>query len=63
MSVYYEAVQSADEVLAAELAALRDDEAAGSITPAQAAARRIEAMENHISKLRSLRREHHLDGE
>ena len=62
MSAFYEAVQSADEALAAELAAIRDREADGTITPAEAAAKRVQLLEQHLAALRRLRREHHLDG-
>jgi hypothetical protein len=62
VSAFYEAVQSADEALSAELAAIRDAEAADRITPAEAAAKRVELLERHLAALRRLRREHHLDG-
>lgn len=61
-SAYYDAVSRADADLEDALAAIRAEEDAGRITPAEAAAERIGLLERHLAECRRLRREH-LGGE
>ena len=55
---YYQAMRDADEALDDALAAVRAEEDADRITPAEAAAERVGLLERHIAECRRLRREH-----
>jgi hypothetical protein len=55
---YYQAMRDADEALDDALAAVRAEEDAHRITPAEAAAERVGLLERHIAECRRLRREH-----
>jgi hypothetical protein len=55
---YYQAMRGADEALDDALAAVRAEEDAHRITPAEAAAERVGLLERHIAECRRLRREH-----
>jgi len=55
-------MRAADAALDDALAAVRAEEDAGRITPAEAAAERVGLLEQHIAECRRLRREH-LGGE
>ena len=61
-AAYFDAMRAADEALDDALAAVRAEEDAGRITPAEAAAERVGLLERHIAESRRLRREH-LGGE
>jgi hypothetical protein len=61
-SAYFDAMRDADEALDDALRAVRAEEDEDRITPAQAAAERIDLLERHIAECRRLRREH-LGGE
>ena len=61
-STYFDAMRDADEALDDALRAVRAEEDADRITPAQAATERIGLLERHIAECRRLRREH-LGGE
>ncbi len=54
-SAYYDAATAADEALEDALSHVRAEEDAGRITPAEAAAERIELMERHLAECRRLR--------
>ena len=58
VTAYYSAVHDADETLDNALAAIRAQENANRITPAEAAAERIGLYERRIAEGRRLRREH-----
>jgi hypothetical protein len=53
---YYEAVSAEDARLQQVLTSIREDEASGELTPRQAAAARIAAMETHLEKCQAHRR-------
>jgi hypothetical protein len=55
---YYQAMRDADEALDDALAAVRAEEDAHRITPAEAAAERVGLLERHIAECRRLRAEH-----
>ena len=57
-SDYFAAVTAEDERLEAVLEAIRADEAAGQLTPREAADNRIAALEAHLDKCQQLRRDH-----
>jgi hypothetical protein len=57
-SAYYDAMRDADEALDDALAAVRAEEDAHRITPAEAATERVGLLERHIEECRRLRREH-----
>jgi len=61
-AAYFDAMRAADAALDDALAAVRAEEDAGRITPAEAAAERVGLLERHIAECRRLRREH-LGGE
>ena len=61
-AAYFDAMRAADEALDDALAAVRAEEDAGRITPAEAAAERVGLLERRIAESRRLRREH-LGGE
>ena len=54
----YDAMRDADEALDDALAAIRAEQDAGRLSPAEAAAERCELLERHIAECRRLRREH-----
>jgi hypothetical protein len=56
-SAYYDAMREADEALEEALAAIRAEEDAHRITPAEAAAERVGVLERHIAECQRLRRE------
>ena len=56
-SAYFDAMREADKALDDALAAVRAEEDAGRITPAQAAAERVGLLEGHLAECRRLRRE------
>ena len=55
---YYDAMHEADEDLADALSAIRAQEDAHRITPAEAAAERVGLLERHIELCQRLRAEH-----
>lgn len=55
---YYQAMRDADEALDDALSAVRAEEAAGRITPLEAATERVGLLERHIAECRRLRGEH-----
>ena len=57
-AAYFDAMRAADAALDDALAAVRAEEDAGRITPAEAAAERVGLLERHIAECRRLRREH-----
>ena len=57
-SAYYDAMRDADEALDDALAAVRAEEDAHRITPAEAAVERVGLLERHIELCQRLRREH-----
>lgn len=59
-SAYFKAMRDADETLDDALAAVRAEEDARNITPAEAAAERVGLFERHLAECRRLRGE--LDG-
>jgi len=61
-SAYYARMRDLDEALDEALAAVRAEQDAGSITLAEAAAKRCGLLEGHIAECRRLRGEH-LGGE
>jgi hypothetical protein len=54
---YYAALRATGKALDDALAAVRTEEDAGRISPAQAAAERVGLLERHLAELRRLRRE------
>lgn len=54
---YFDAMRGADEALDDALAAVRAEEDAGRLAPADAAAERIGLFERHLAESRRLRRE------
>lgn len=56
-SAYFGAMRDADEALDDALAAVRAEEDAGRITPAEAATERVGLLERHLAECRRLRRE------
>ena len=57
-STYYDLMREADDDLADALSAIRAEEDAHRITPAEAAAERVGLLERHIELCQRLRREH-----
>ena len=57
-SAYFEAMHDADEALADALSAIRAEEDAHRITPAEAAAERVELLERHLELCQQARLEH-----
>ena len=55
-SSYYEQMRHADEQLDDALLAIRAEQDAGRLSPADAAAERCELLERHIAESRALRR-------
>jgi hypothetical protein len=55
---YFDAMREADEALDDALAAIRDEEAEGRITPVEAASERCQLLQRHIDECRRLRGEH-----
>lgn len=56
-STYFKAMRDADEALDDALAAVRAEEDAGRITPAEAASERVGLLERHLAECRRLRAE------
>ena len=56
-SAYFAAVRDAEEALADALSAVRAEEDAHRITPAEAAAERVGLLERHLAECQRLRRE------
>jgi len=56
-SAYFDAMRDADEALDDGLAAIRAEEDAGRITPAEAATERVGLLERHLAECRRLRRD------
>lgn len=56
-TAYYAAMREADEALQDALAAIRAEEAAGRITPVEAASERVGLLERHLAEVQRLRRE------
>ena len=54
---YSDAMRDADEAVDDALAAIRADEADGTLTPAQAAAERVSVLQRHLDECKRLRRE------
>ncbi len=54
-SAYHDQMRDLDEALDDALAAIRAEQDAGRITPAQAAAERVGLLERHIAECRRLR--------
>ena len=52
---YYTAVSDENDAAADALAAIRAEEADGAITPAEAAAERVQLLEQHLERLAALR--------
>jgi len=52
---YFAAITDEEDRLAATLAAIRADEAAGHLTVLEAAANRVAALETHLAKVGQLR--------
>jgi hypothetical protein len=56
-NAYFDAMRDADEALDDALAAVRAEEDAGRVTPAEAAAERVGLLERHLAECRRLRRD------
>ncbi len=56
-TAYFDAMRDADEALDDALAAVRAEEDAGRITPAEAATERVGVLEHHLAECRRLRGE------
>jgi hypothetical protein len=56
-NAYFAAMHDTDAAVDDALAAIRAEEDAGRITPAEAAAERVGLLERHIAECRRLRRE------
>ena len=54
-SAYFDAMRDLDEALDDALGHVRAEQDAGRITPAQAAAERVDLLERHIAQCRRLR--------
>jgi hypothetical protein len=59
---YFAALRDEQDALDDALAAIRDEQAAGRLTPAAAAAEREQLLKAHLGRLAALRAEHHLGG-
>ena len=57
-SAYFDAMREADDDLADALSAIRAEEDAHRISPAEAAVERVGLLERHIELCQRLRREH-----
>ncbi len=56
-TAYFDAMREADQALDEALGHVRAEEDAGRITPAEAAAERIQVLERHLEECRRLRRD------
>ena len=57
LAAYFDRMREADELLDEALGHVRAEEAAGRITPAEAAAERVGLLERHLAETRRLRRD------